>query len=264
LTETPSPSTIARPEGGFVRALILAAGHGSRLRPHTDGLPKCLVDIGGTTILEHQLGHCAKVGIDDVAVIVGFEWQKVDAVVDRFIASHPRTRVRTFYNPFFDKANNLVTLWSARHLLDREIVLVNGDDVFTSRILDRVREASGFEIYVSMDRKATYDDDDMKMSVDDAGHVRLVNKQIPRDETHGESIGIMRFTLDGARRLDEELEAMVRGDEGLTDWYTKAIERIARSGFSVGAVSIEGLPWAEIDYPADLEAVRRSLDRYRD
>jgi L-glutamine-phosphate cytidylyltransferase len=247
-----------------VRAIIIAAGHGTRLRPHTDDRPKCLVDLGGTTILEHQLGNCVKAGIEEVVVIAGYEWRMVDDVVSRFAATATGTTFRIVYNPFFSSSNNLISLWSARHFMDAEMITINGDDVFTHRILSRLMAQTGSEIYVSMDEKPAYDEDDMKMIVDDAGRVRRVNKTIAASESNGESIGIMRFTKAGAARLMDELETMVRTDTGLSDWYTLAIERIAVSGFPVGAVSIHGLPWAEVDFPADLEAVRQNLARYLD
>lgn len=246
---------------GNVRAFIIAAGHGTRLRPHTDDRPKCLVDVGGTTILEHQLGNCVKAGISDVVVIAGYEWRMVDDVVARFVAAHKGFGCQLVYNPFFATSNNLISLWSARHLMDRAMVTINGDDVFSHRILDALRQGTGYEIYVSMDQKPSYDEDDMKMVVE-GSRVRRVNKSIPASESNGESIGIMRYTPAGAARLLQELEAMVRTDTGLSDWYTLAIERIALSGFPVGAVSIHGIPWAEVDFPQDLENVRRDFSRY--
>ncbi|MEZ4820258.1 MAG: hypothetical protein R3A45_10325 [Bdellovibrionota bacterium] len=93
----------------------------------------------------------------------------------------------------------------------------------------------------------------------DGNRITAINKTIPLAQAQGESIGIMKFSGKGVTRLQEELETMIRTETGLSDWYTKSIERIAQSGFPVGAFNIEGAPWAEIDFPEDLAYVRTHL-----
>lgn len=242
-----------------MRAIILAAGQGTRLRPHTNERPKCLVEIGGRSILEHQLHNCLEVGITEAVVVTGFEWQQVEAKISLWRRNGlGQLQITTLYNPFWREANNLISLWSARHYMDESFVLINGDDVFDPRILTRLRSENHYNIHVCMDRKSNYDADDMKIVLN-GDRVARINKTIAPENAHGESIGIMKFTEKGAARLVAELEAMVRSQSAATDWYTKAIERIALDGYEIGAVSIEGLPWAEIDFPEDLEFVRDNL-----
>ena len=243
----------------MLRALILAAGKGTRLAPESDALPKCLVDVGGTTILAHQLRNCAQAGLNEAIVITGYHFEKVDTEVSHFIgASQTPIRVRTSYNPFYDVSNNLVSLWTARHAMHDGFVLINGDDVFDGEILERLLSDSANDIVVTVDTKPAYDADDMKVSLKD-GLITQINKEVAPSDTHAESIGIMKFTKRGAKRLFEELETMVRLPAGITDWFTKAVERIANSGFEVGVVDIQGLRWAEIDFPDDLRLVRENF-----
>ena len=240
------------------RAIILAAGQGTRLRPLTDELPKCLLDIGGETILAHQLLNCERAGFADASVVTGFGWQQVE---DELVELRKRLNtltVESIYNPFFASSNNLVTLWAAQHRMANGFVSINGDDVFDHQILVRLRDQASSEITVTIDRKGDYDADDMKVIVDNGG-LSAINKKIASKDATGESIGIMCFTPQGAVRLQAELEAMVREDSGMSDWYTKSIERIAVDGFDVGVVDIHGLQWAEIDFPEDLEHVRQNL-----
>lgn len=245
-----------------MRAIILAAGQGTRLRPHTDDLPKCLLPIGEGSILEHQLRACGAAGLRDVTVVTGFEWRKVEACVERAGTGElADLRVETVFNPFYAISNNLVSLWCARHRMAQGFVLINGDDVFTPRILEMLLEHRRGDIQVCVDRKANYDADDMKVALE-GERIVAINKAMPSAEASGESIGIMWFSPAGAARLCTELEAMVRFDSAMKDWFTKAIERIAQSGFEVGSADVRGLPWAEVDFPADLEHVRRNLSLY--
>jgi choline kinase len=245
-----------------VRAIILAAGQGTRLRPHTDELPKCLLPIGDGSILEHQLRGCAAAGVRDVTVVTGFEWRKVEACVEGArTGALADLRVETAYNPFYAISNNLVSLWCARHRMADGFILINGDDVFTPRILQRLLEARGADIRVCVDRKAAYDADDMKVAVE-GERLLAINKAMSSEDASGESIGIMGFSPRGAERLCAELEAMVRFDSAMKDWFTKAIERIAQSDFPVGIADVQGLPWAEVDFPDDLAHVRANIALY--
>lgn len=241
-----------------MKALILAAGQGTRLYPETNSKPKCLVDIGGSTILAHQLRRCDKAGLDEAVVITGFQWQQVETEIANIASDLDSLKVSTVYNPFFDVSNNLATLWSARHVMGDAFISINGDDVFDVSILKRLRADNSQPILVSIDQKDAYDDDDMKILLD-GKRITAINKKIPLAQAQGESIGIMKFRAEGVTRLQEELESMIRTETGLSDWYTKSIERIAQSGFPVAAFDIEGAPWAEIDFPEDLEYVRTHL-----
>ncbi|MEW6774669.1 MAG: phosphocholine cytidylyltransferase family protein [Bdellovibrionota bacterium] len=242
-----------------MRAIILAAGQGTRLKPYTEDRPKCLIEVDGRTILEHQLKNCLRAGVREAVIVTGFRGDLVEQSVAAWrgngLASLP---IKTVFNPRWKDTNNLVSLWSARKYMEEGFVLINGDDVFDHRILTRLTGENHYEIHVCMDRKDRYDDDDMKLLVSE-GRVQAINKTIDPARAQGESIGIMKFTREGAGRLLKELEAMVSSPTGNTDWYTKAVERIALSGYGIGAVCIEGLRWAEIDYPEDLAFVRENL-----
>lgn len=239
-----------------MRAIILAAGQGLRLGPVTANSPKCLVDLGGTTILSHQLDNCERAGLDEAVVVTGAFATAVDEEIRRWQGeASRRIRVRTLYNPFFDTANNMISLWAARAVMDTDFITINGDNVFDWRILARLAGHVGTPITVTIDAKDGYDEDDMKIVLRD-GHIRAMNKRIPLAEANGESIGIMKFTGAGRQLLFDELEAMARLSSWASEWYVQAVERIAVRGEGVGTMVVDELTWAEVDYPEDLEIAR--------
>lgn len=245
-----------------MRAIILAAGQGTRLLPYTERTPKCLLDLNGATVLELQLKACRRAGITETVLVTGFQWQLVEAYVSRWRQNGlSRMRIETAFNPFFNTSNNLISLWSAQRFMDEDFITINGDNVFDWRILQRLRETNRYPITVTTDAKEIYDEDDMKVLLE-GDRITAINKGIPLDQADGESIGIMKFCGEGRERLKAMLEDMVRGQTATTDWYTRAIERIARRGFPVGICPIGGLKWAEIDFPQDLEKVRNNLGLY--
>ena len=97
-----------------MRVIILAAGQGQRLGPITANQPKCLVSIGDSTIVWHQLDNCETAGIEDVVVVTGAFADAVDDEIQRWRDHEPRRlSVASLYNPFYDVANNMISLWAA-------------------------------------------------------------------------------------------------------------------------------------------------------
>lgn len=119
-----------------MKAIILAAGRGSRLAPYTNHIPKCLLDIGGVTILEHQLNHIRYCGITEVAVVVGFGFDKVE----NFLRSYDGLgiKIKTLYNPFYQTTNSLISLCIARSEMNDDILVMNGDDVFEVDVINKL------------------------------------------------------------------------------------------------------------------------------
>lgn len=76
--------------GFTVQAIIFATGQGTTLRPLTETIPKCLLDIGGSTILAHPIHNCATTGLTSIPVVTCFEHEKVDAHVDALQPKLPK------------------------------------------------------------------------------------------------------------------------------------------------------------------------------
>jgi choline kinase len=241
------------------RVVILSAGQGSRLLPHTEHTPKCLLDIGGRTMLAWQLYALAEVGVCEAVVVTGFR----EDLVRKEVESHaPRTlRTRTLFNPFFHVADNLASCWMARAELTGPCLILNGDTLFEPEIARRLMAAPPSPITVTIDRKPAYDDDDMKVHTE---HDRLtaIGKTLPAGDVTGESIGFLRFDAVGASHFVAELERALRTPEGTGQWYLSAIHRLASNGVQVQIASIEGLQWAELDFPGDLEQSRAMVARW--
>lgn len=230
------------------RAIILSAGQGSRLLPLTQDQPKCLIPFSGKTLIEWQIASLAANGIDDIAVVTGFRTEKVEAA----LAAIPAVRSRTLFNPFFKVADNLGSCWIARGEMDRDFIILNGDTLVSPGIVAKLIAESSEGITVTVDIKDAYDADDMKVHRE-GGRLMAIGKRLTAEESNAESIGMLAFRGDGPRLFLDKVEAMMRTPEGVQNWYLKAINAIASEAV-VGTVSIEGMEWAEVDFPADVEA----------
>jgi L-glutamine-phosphate cytidylyltransferase len=244
--DSPSGSRIAGSGGDVTNAVLLGAGQGRRLSPLTDSRPKCLVEIAGRPLLEWQLRALAAAGVAKATVVTGFGAAAVETAL-ALIA--PPIPVTCRHNPFFAVADNIGSCWIARDLFGDDTLLINGDTLFDPRIPARVIEEARAPVSVTIDRKGDYDVDDMKVRLDGERLVRIGKKlEAPID---GESIGMLRFRAGGGARFANALDAALRDPASLSRWYLSVIDTLADEG-EVGTVSIQGLPWAEVDYPHDL------------
>jgi len=234
-----------------VRCIILSAGQGRRLLPLTAEVPKCVLSIGGQSLVERQITQVMKCGINQVTVVVGFGADRVEQVVrDRFKPDE----VATLYNPFFAVSDNLASCWLARHLMTEDFVLLNGDTLFEPAVLQCLLDTPPNPVTLVIDRKPAYDADDMKVMLDGRKLLR-VGKTLSPEQSHGESIGMTLFRGSGPGLFSDAIERAVRKPDALNRWYLSVIDDMAQMGL-VWTCPIEGLKWTEVDCLADLEHAR--------
>lgn len=237
-----------------MKAIVLSAGQGRRLLPLTTELPKCLLPVDGDVpVLRRQLEVLAAGGITRAVVVTGFAAERVDQHLSR--CPVPGLSVETLFNPFFATSDNLATCWLARAAMHEDFLLLNGDTLFERAVLDRVLAAAPAPITVTIDHKATYDDDDMKVSLDAQGRLLAIGKSLPDDAVGAESIGLLAFRESGAKQFVDGLEAAVREEGALRRWYLSVVNDLAQQT-AVETCSIQGLWWQEIDSATDLDRAR--------
>ena len=244
-----------------MKAIILGAGQGRRLLPLTTDLPKCLLQVQGKALIHWQLDALEAAGCEEIVVVLGFGAEQVEAVLARRPDAH---RIRTVFNPFYPVSNNLASCWIARSELDRDFLLLNGDVVFQTGVLERILQPADIPtpVTVAVDFKERYDDDDMKVHLDGRRLVRI-GKDLPPAEIDAEAIGMHAFRGQGPGLFREALEAAVRRPGGLDRWYLSVVDELART-HPIGTASVAGLGWAEVDTRSDLaeaeELAREWLD----
>lgn len=237
-----------------MRAIILSAGQGSRLLPLTMDRPKCLLPVGTRSVLQWQIEALGQSrAFDEIVVVTGFK----SAMVDDAIAAMPDAGVpvRTLFNPFYKVADNLASCWMAREAMDRDFMIVNGDSLFEVAVVPEIVGRAHAPINLTVNRKSSYDSDDMKVTLD-GGRVLAVGKTLMPAETQAESIGLVLMKGAGAGLFRTAVEDSMHAGWGVGAWYLQVIDQLAREGH-VGAIDIGELQWGEIDFPSDLEAAAR-------
>lgn len=227
--------------------VILAAGQGARLNGGQGDTPKCLVPLGGESLLARNRRVLRDAGVDDVIVVVG-------CAADTVRRSCPD--VRFVENTIFARTNSLYSLWLARpHLADGFLVMNCDVLVHPQLVSDLIGAWHEDALLVDYRSDQTlYGDEEMKVTVR-RGCVSGISKAMAPEEADGENVGIAKFGRDGARVLIEEMNALVEAGE-FKAWVPRAFERFA-SRRPLHVIGTRGLPWIEIDFPDDY---RRAID----
>lgn len=235
-----------------MKGIILSAGQGRRLLPMTKDLPKCLLSIGGRTVLEWQLRMLASAGIHHVVVVVGFGAAEVERQLAEI--TPPGMTVRPLFNELYDRADNLVSCAVASSEMSEDFLLLNGDTLAETSIVTRLLESPETPVAMAIAEKDAYDADDMKVSRS-GSRVTRVGKDLQAADSHGEAIGFSLYRGRGPALFTAALDEILREPEGSRRWYLSAVNLLAGRG-QVHAVGIEGARFAEIDFPQDLARAR--------
>ena len=239
-----------------MKAIILSAGQGSRLGALTAQRPKCLIEFARRTLLDRQLDTLAANGIDEAVVVTGF---RDDLVQEALARRTGGPVVRTIYNPFYKVADNLGSLFMARSELSGDCLVWNGDTLVSDRLMGRVLANRRPGISVTIDRKDSYDSDDMKV-VEEAGRLKAIGKRLSQG-VNAESIGLLAFRSGGAERFRQAIERDIRTPEGTTIWYLRVIHHMAAEQ-EIWSFDIRGEEWGEVDFPPDVVRAEELVTRW--
>src|SRR5688500_6835493 len=197
-----------------MKAIILAAGKGTRL----DGAavkPKCLVKIGGLTLLHRQIVTLRNLDLQEIIVVVGFASDSIREECD--------SGVTFVENVDFAETSSLYSLWLARDYLSEGFVVLNSDVLFHPKLLaDLIESPNKDALLVSDTNKETpLGDEEMKVKVEE-GLVVEISKEMDPLEADGENVGIVKFGANGAKLLIEYMNKLI-ATGALKDWAPRAL-----------------------------------------
>lgn len=231
-----------------MHAVILSAGVGSRLLPLTREIPKCLVEVDGRSILDHQLAALHAAGVREATVVGGYRYRQIGA---HLAQATPPLPVRLIFNPFWSVASSIGSVWMARDLLDQPFGLMNGDTVFAPALLAAaIGGAAAGGVGLLLEPLVQPDTDDMLVTVA-GGQVHAVAKDLPLDVATHRSLGVI--VAGGGSAYPQALERVIARPGGLDAFHHAVIAELTRYAPVRAIVAGEGA-WQEIDRPADIAA----------
>lgn len=244
-----------------MRMFILAAGTGSRLFPLTKNTPKSLLDLGdGVSLLERQIETAIEAeGVEEVYIVTGYKSGQIEEKVRDYGAD---IAIRAVYNPFFDVSNNLVSLWCVNQLmLDEDFLITNGDNMYRTDVLaEHVLPNDRPGIYLTISKKDAYDDDDMKVLVDDDDNIISVSKTIDPEQAQAESVGLVLVRGDRMRQIYASKVVQLLKDKAyLNRFWLETFNALAHDGVYTKTIEIPARSWAEVDFHPDIATIREEL-----
>ena len=236
-----------------IKAIILAAGVGSRIRPLTDNCPKSLLKIGDHTILQMMVSHLQACGINDVIFVLGY---LQDQIKDYVKANFPDLNAQFVTNERYEQTNTGYSLMLTEPFVkDCDFIKFDADVVFDQEILRKliVSEAANC---LCIDKDINLDAEEIKVIVDEQNKVLKASKEVAPQDAIGESIGIEKISKATGKLLLTELKLMMNDPENHQAYYEAAYERLIEKNVIFNTLDITGLKWTEIDTQADFSLAK--------
>ena len=237
-----------------LKAIILAAGEGMRLRPYTLDRPKCLVEVDGDSLLDRQLAVLATEAIHPIVLIGGFRVEMLK-----------RPGIESRINPRYAETNMVWTLFCAEDALEGDVLLCYGDIVYSREILQALLKFKAdiavaidldWESYWRARNENPLDDAETLKLAADGRILEIGQKPKSLAEIEGQYIGLMKFSARGVQLLKTTFHAAksagsLRGKPLEKAYMTDLLQAMIDLQYRLDAVPVHG-GWVEVDTVEDL------------
>ena len=236
--------------------VILAAGMAKRLRPLTDEKPKCLLEVGGKTLLQRTVDAMISAGVKEFVVVTGY---RAEMIREFLTVNYQLSIINYIDNVDFEHNNNIFSLWLAMQKLHgQEVLLMDSDILCDPEAVRRVARKTNPALAMQQHELG---EEEMKIVVDEVGRITEISKTCSPADAIGESVGIEKMTPAYTEAIYQELRKMIL-DEGLIDiFYERAFERLIPQGHTFEVVDTTDLFSYELDTPEDLEKASAALPK---
>lgn len=240
-----------------MKAIILAAGMASRLRPLTENTPKCLLKVGEKCLLQRSIDALASNGIRDFVIVTGY----LHEMIETFVAEQygDKINVKFIHNDVFDSTNNIYSLWLARPEAEgQEILLLDSDLLYDPKIITKVMESDADNVLTLI--RHELGEEEMKVVLDhENGTIIEISKTCNPADAAGESLGIEKMGCRYTSALYQELEPMMNEEHLENVFYERAFERLIAKGHTYKVIDVTELFSCELDTVEDFENAKEKI-----
>ena len=239
-----------------MKAIILAAGTASRLRPLTLHTPKCLLKVGERTLLQRSMDALIKAGIRQFCIVTGYLHEQIEHFVEQTYGGS--IDVCFIHNKDFETTNNIYSLWLARPQADgQEVLLLDSDLLYDGQIVERVL-ADKHENVLTLIRHEL-GEEEMKVVMNGDGAITEISKTCDPASAAGESLGIERMGKAYTTALYKELDTMMNEEHLENKFYELAFLRLIAKGSTFSVLDVTDLFSCELDTIEDFENAKQRI-----
>lgn len=238
-----------------MKAVILAAGIASRLRPLTDHKPKCLLEIGNKCLLERAIDGLLANGLNDIVIVTGYLQEQITTFVS---GRYPDLKVEYIYNEKYASTNNIYSLWMAGPSIKENDVLLLDSDILFDPALVKAVLASAYTNSLALNAHPL-GEEEIKVIPDARGKVLEISKTCDISKAIGESIGIEKMSRQYIRHLYDELDRLILNEGKVNVFYEVAFERLIAQGQTFEIVDTTNYFSMELDTVEDFQQAIRYI-----
>jgi len=231
-----------------MQAIILAAGLSKRLRPITDYAPKCLLKVGGKTLLEMTINNIIKNGINEFVMVTGYREDMIKGFISK---NFPDLNIAYITNSDYENNNNSYSLWMTKDYINGPSILLDSDILFDYRIISKLLESPHSDC-LAVNTNHSLGEEEIKVIIDSANKIQHIGKDLNPAKSYGESIGIEKFSPDFFKELGEVLERKIVRENNVNEFYEASFQELYDKGNTMYAVDVSEYKSLEIDFPEDL------------
>jgi len=239
-----------------MKAVILAAGIASRLRPLTNNTPKCLLKVGDKSILQRTMDNLITNGIEEYIFVTGYLENQIKSFLSE---TYPGLNIAYITNEKYESTNNIYSLWLTKDFIrNQNMLLLDSDIVFDSRIIKLLCD-SGYDNCLAVKTGLELSEEEIKVTVNEDNSIIDISKIVDPQTAIGESIGIEKFSASFVNTLFDELDQMISKENLVDIFYEAAFERVIKNGQKVYSVPVGELKCLEIDFSEDFKKANQEV-----
>ena len=241
-----------------MKAVILAAGMASRLRPLTAHTPKCLLKIGERSLLQRSMDALISNGIHDFVFVTGY----LHTMIEDFVTlTYPDLKVQFVHNEVYASTNNIYSLWLALPAVGNErMLLLDSDLLYDPQIITRVLAQQDDDVLTLI--RHELGEEEMKVVTDERGSITEISKTCDPVLAAGESLGIEKMGTAYIQALYQELDVMMNVEHLENVFYERAFERLIPKGHTFSVLDVTDLFSCELDSVEDFENAKQMIPDY--
>lgn len=233
-----------------MKAILLAAGRGTRIARNVEMVPKSTLPVNGIPLIRRSVELLQSEGLECV-VCTGYREDKI------FEALKGIDNVTYCYNPFYDITNSIASLWFAREELNDDLLVLNADVFFSKEILKLVMNDKRSPV-MAIDYTRVEEGDYFFYTSRD-GRIEQYGKELPIEKRNCEYVGMAKIEKDFLPYFVDRMEEMIRTQRHHAWWEHILYSYTDNHEKDVYTVDVKGMFWAEIDYFDDYERIIRYL-----
>ncbi|MBR4130715.1 MAG: phosphocholine cytidylyltransferase family protein [Bacteroidaceae bacterium] len=239
-----------------MKAIILAAGTASRLRPLTLHTPKCLLKVGERALLQRSMDALIKAGIREFCIVTGYLHEQIEDFVKQTYGES--IDVCFIHNKDYETTNNIYSLWLVRPKADgEEVLLLDSDLLYDGQIVERVLADSHDNVLTLI--RHELGEEEMKVVMNEDGAITEISKTCDPALAAGESLGIERMGKAYTTALYKELEVMMNQEHLENTFYELAFLRLIAKGTTFSVLDVTDLFSCELDTIEDFENAKQRI-----